>query len=215
MKTHELLENKILKFTPKTGIRRPRLVDEMPTSETGVPFVRFEAREKNRSLWYVWGIREDDTEQMVNAGSELVAQEFAEFYNEALQHPGANLSSLTAARWKKRFENYLPEASRWRERDPYDGYWFYVPQKYGDVYRINGIWYDLHELLNQFGEDAENEHVDDMVFGPEPVKLKKTKNSPSGVYLTVEPEEYGPGKSDNVTQKDMDILIWHGWLNQA
>ena len=109
MKTHELMENKVLKFTPKTGIRRPRLVDEMPTSETGVPFIRFEAREKNNALWYVWGIREDGTKQMVNAGSEIVAQEFAEFYNEALQHPRTNLSSFTAAKWKKRFKDYLPQ----------------------------------------------------------------------------------------------------------
>ena len=109
MKTHELIENKVLQFTPREGIRRPRIVDEMPVSKTGVPFVRFESREKNDALWYVWGIREDGTEQMIDAGSRVVARELAEFYNEALQHPRTNLSSLVAAKWKKRFKDYLPQ----------------------------------------------------------------------------------------------------------
>lgn len=106
----------------------------------------------------------------------------------------------------------LNEVSRWRERDLYDGIWFHVPEKHGDVYRVNGVWYDLHELLDEFGGDAEDEYVDDIVFGPEPVMLKKTKDSPSGVYLAIEPEEYGPSKVDNVTEKDMDTLVSFGWL---
>lgn len=117
MKTHELIENKVLKFTPKAGIRRPRLtLDEIPVSKkTGELYIRFEAKEiKHRESW-VWqlvGIREDGGEEFLGSYIATTAKELAKFYNEALQalqRPKASVASFTAAKWKKRFKDYLPQ----------------------------------------------------------------------------------------------------------
>lgn len=112
---------------------------------------------------------------------------------------------------KKRLMELAGIGHLYEQENSYDGNWFYVPDKHGDVYRVDNVWYDLHDLLDKFGEDAEDEYVNNIVFGPEPVKLKKT---PSGIYLAVSPRWYGPSKHDNVKKKDMDILVNNQWVQQ-